>query len=270
MAEAIVLRPGEGEPLFGGRIVLKSALPALTITESVFPDARPGAAPHVHRHHADAFYLLDGHLAFLVDDEEHTLGPGGFVYAPPGVVHGFRSLSPARFLNLHTPDGRFADALRERDRGGPGPFDSVDAAPGSGLPATDAILLDAGEGETLHGSRRVATIKVASDELSLIELDLDPAFGGPGPHTHDDHTDAFYVLEGTAELLVDGRRVVAEAGTFVAATPGVEHTFTSGPAGARLLDIHAPGGAQRRDVTPSAALPLGSRRYRVGVRQTRS
>jgi quercetin dioxygenase-like cupin family protein len=194
MAEPIVLRPGEGEPLFGGRIVLKSALPELTITESFFPDARPGAAPHVHRGHADAFYVLDGHLAFLVDDEEHTLGPGGFVYAPPGVVHGFRSLSPARFLNFHTPDARFADALRERDRGGPGPFDSVDAAPGSGLPATAAILLDAGKGEILYGSRRVATIKVGSDELSLIEFDLDPAFGGPDPHTHDDHTDSFYVV----------------------------------------------------------------------------
>lgn len=241
MTEAIVLRPGEGEPLFGGRILLKSALPELTITESVFPDARPGAAPHCHRDHADAFYVLDGHLGFLIDDEEHELGPGGFVYAPPGVVHGFRSLAPTRFLNFHTPDGRFAAALRERDRGGPGPFDSVAAAPGSGLPATDAILLEAGEGETLYGSHRVATIKVGSDELSLIEFDLDPAFGGPDPHTHDDHTDSFYVLDGTAEFLVDGRRFVAEAGTFVAATPGVEHTFTSGPAGARLLNIHAPG-----------------------------
>lgn len=241
MTEPIVLRPGEGESLFGGRIVLKAALPELAITESVFPDARPGAAPHVHRDHADAFYVLEGHLAFLVDDEEHTLGPGGFVYAPPGVVHGFRSLSPARFLNLHTPDGRFPEALRERDRGGPGAFDSVDAAPGSGLPATGAVLLDAGEGEVLVGSHRVATVKAGTDVLSLIEFDLDPAFGGPDPHTHDDHTDSFYVLDGTAELLVGGRRVVAEAGAFVAATPGVEHTFTSGPAGARLLNIHAPG-----------------------------
>lgn len=224
MTEAIVLRPGEGESLFGGRVLLKSALPELTITASVFPDARPGAAPHCHRDHADAFYVLDGRLGFLVGDEEHELGPGGFVYAPPGVVHGFRSLSPTRFL-----------------RGGPGPFDSIDAEPGSGLPATDAILLDAGEGETLYGSHRVATIKVGSDELSLIEFDLDPAFGGPDPHTHDDHTDSFYVLDGTAEFLADGRRFVAEAGTFVAATPGVEHTFTSGPAGARLLNIHAPG-----------------------------
>jgi quercetin dioxygenase-like cupin family protein len=241
MVEPIVHRRGEDEALFGGRIVLKSALPELTITESVFPDARPGAAPHRHREHADAFYVLEGRLGFLVDAEEHELGPGGFVYAPPGVVHGFRSLSPARFLNVHTPDGGFAAALRERDRGGPGVFDSVDAEPGSGLPATEAILLDAGAGEALRANHRVATVKVGSDHLSLIELSLEPGFGGPTPHAHDDHTDCFYVLDGTAVLLVDGRRVVAEAGTFVAAPPGVEHTFTSGPAGARVLNIHAPG-----------------------------
>lgn len=241
MSTPIVHRPGEGEALFGGRVVLKAALPELTITESVFPDARPGAAPHLHREHADAFYVLEGRLAFLVDDEEHVLGPGGFVYAPPGVVHGFRSLSPTRFLNFHTPDGRFADALRERDRGGPGPFDSIDAEPGSGLPAPEAILLDTGEGETLHGQHRVATIKAASDELSSIEFEIEPRFGGPDPHTHDDHTDAFYVLDGSAEFLADGRRVVAVPGMFVAATPGVRHTFRSGPIGARLLNIHAPG-----------------------------
>ncbi len=34
---------------------------------------------------------------------------------------------------------------------------------------------------------------------------------------------------------------VAGVGTFVAAPPGVEHTFTSGPDGARLLNVHAPG-----------------------------
>jgi hypothetical protein len=54
----------------------------------------------------------------LVQDEEHLLGPGGCACAPPGVVHGFRSTSPARFLNFHTPDGGFADNLRDLDRGG--------------------------------------------------------------------------------------------------------------------------------------------------------
>ena len=125
--------PGEGESLFGGRIVLKSGLEQLTVTESWFATARPGADLHFHREHADSFYVLEGELAIRIGDEEHLVGPGGTVSAPPGFVHGFRSTMPTRFLNFHTPDARFAEHLREVDRGEPGGFDSVDAtAPGDG------------------------------------------------------------------------------------------------------------------------------------------
>lgn len=58
---------------------------------------------------------------------------------------------------------------------------------------------------------------------------------------HDDRTDASYVLDGSAGLHVEGRRVVAAAGSLVAAPPGVEHAFTSGPRGARHLNVHAAG-----------------------------
>ena len=238
--QGIVQRPGAGEALFGGRIVLKSALAELTITETWYTRAQPGASPHFHREHADSFYVLEGELEILVDDEQHVVGPGASVSVPPGVVHGFRSLSPARFLNFHTPDGRFAENLRAGDRGEPGGFDSFDADPGSGLPGSDAILLQAGEGEELRATHRVATIKIGRTELALSEIDLESSFEGPGLHTHDDHTDAFYVLDGTVDVQIGTERIVAGAGAFVAAPPGVLHTFTSGPEGGRLLNIHAP------------------------------
>ena len=240
MRQGIVQGPGEGEALFGGVILLKSSLDELTITETRHAQARPGASPHLHREHADSFYVLEGELAFLLGDEEHVLGPGASVSAPPGVAHGFRSLSPARFLNFHTPDGRFAANLRARDRGEHGGFDSFAVEPGSGLPASDAILLQAGEGEELRANHRVATIKVGRKELALIEFDLESGFDGPDLHSHDDHTDAFYVLDGTVELQVGTERITAGAGSFVAAPPGVPHSFTSGPDGGRLLNIHAP------------------------------
>src|SRR5436190_8438201 len=182
--DGLVLGPGEGETLFGGRIVLKATFEQLCITESLFPDARDGAEPHFHRRHADSFYVLEGGLAVLVHDEEKLLEPGAFVTAPPEVVHGFRSTSRARFLNFHTPDGRFADNLRERDRGEPGGFDSIDAPPGSGKPPTDAVFLPPGGGERLEGNSRVATIKVGRDELALIEFELQAGFDGPDPHSH--------------------------------------------------------------------------------------
>jgi mannose-6-phosphate isomerase-like protein (cupin superfamily) len=237
----VVLRPGEGEELFGGRIVLKATFGELCITESLFPDARDGAEPHFHRHHADSFYVLEGGLAVLVRDEEKLLEPKAFVCAPPEVVHGFRSTSRARFLNFHTPDGGFADNLRARNRREPGGFDSVDVPAGTGPPADDAIFLRPGEGERLEANNRVATIKAGREELSLVEFELGPEFAGPEPHSHDDHVDSFYVLEGEAEFLVGDETLRLGAGSFVAAPIGVVHTFGNpGPGRARLLNIHAP------------------------------
>jgi quercetin dioxygenase-like cupin family protein len=237
----VVLRAGEGESLFGGRIVLKASFDQLCITESLFPDARDGASPHFHREHADSFHVLEGGLAVLVRDDEKLLAPGACVCAPPHVVHGFRSTSPARFLNFHTPDGGFAENLRARDRGEPGGFDSYDADPGTGPPATEAVFLAAGEGERLEANTRVATIKIGRDELSLIEFELEPGFNGPNPHSHDDHIDSFYVLEGEPEFVMGDETLRLGPGSFVAAPIGVVHTFGNpGPDRVRLLNMHAP------------------------------
>jgi mannose-6-phosphate isomerase-like protein (cupin superfamily) len=237
----VVLRAGEGESLFGGRIVLKASFDQLCITESLFPDARDGASPHFHRAHADSFYVLEGGLAVLVRNDEKLLAPSACVCVPPHVVHGFRSTSRARFLNFHTPDGGFADNLRARDRNEPGGFDSYDAEPGTGPPATEAVFLPAGEGERLEGNTRVATIKIGRDELSLIEFELEPGFDGPDPHSHDDHIDSFYVREGEPEFVMGDETLRLGPGSFVAAPIGVVHTFGNpGPDRVRLLNMHAP------------------------------
>jgi quercetin dioxygenase-like cupin family protein len=239
--DGVVLRPGEGESLFHGRIVLKATFEQLCITESHFPDARDGAEPHFHRLHADSFYVLEGELAVLVRDEEKSVSTGAFVCAPPEVVHGFRSTTRSVFLNFHTPDGGFADNLREQNRGEPGGFDSVDVPAGTRPPATDAIYLPPGEGERLEANTRVATIKVGRDELALVEFEREPGFVGPAPHSHDDHIDSFYVLDGEPEFVMGDKTLRLCAGSFVAAPIGVAHTFANpGSQPARLLNTHAP------------------------------
>ena len=237
----VLLRPGEGESLFGGRIVLKATFEQLCITESHFPDARDGADPHFHRRHVDSFYVLEGGMAVLVHDEEKLLDPGAFACAPPEVVHGFRTTSRSVFLNFHTPDGGFADNLRARNRGEEGGFDSVDAPPGSGKPPTEAVFWRPGEGERLESNSRVATIKVGREELALIEFEIERGFEGPDPHAHDDHVDSFYVLDGEVDFLVGDEWLRLPARSFVAAPIGFTHTFANpGPDRARLLNLHAP------------------------------
>jgi quercetin dioxygenase-like cupin family protein len=98
-----------------------------------------------------------------------------------------------------------------------------------------------GEGERLASGPRVALVKAELPHLSVFEFHLDGHFEGPEPHTHSDHTDSFYVLEGEVEFTVAGRTFTGGPGTFVSAPPGVEHTFAKPGSGhARLLNIHAP------------------------------
>jgi quercetin dioxygenase-like cupin family protein len=145
------------------------------------------------------------------------------------------------FLNFHTPDGGFADNLRARNRGEKGGFDSVDAEPGSGKAPTEAVFWRLGEGERLETNNRVATIKTGREQLALIEFELRTGFEGPDPHSHDDHVDSFYVLDGEVDFLVGDEWMRLPAGSFVAAPMGVTHTFGNRDGQhARLLNIHAP------------------------------
>ena len=202
-------RAGEGQALFGGRIVIKADFEQLCITESEFARARPGAGPHLHRRHTDSFYVLEGELALLVHDEEHPLRARG-VRVPaarrrprvqehlggpvPQLPHAGRRLRGA--ISGRSTAARRAASTASTSR------------VGSGLPASGATVLAAGEGERLEGETRVATIKIGRDELTLIEFELEPSFEGPDPHTHDDHVDAFYVLEGEVEFrLGDEKRL---------------------------------------------------------------
>jgi len=76
----------------------------------------------------------------------------------------------------------------------------------------------------------------------VFEFDSSPGHTGPRPHVHREHVDAFYVLEGELEFFLAGETLTVAAGSFVAAEPGVVHTFANrGPGRARFLNLHAPG-----------------------------
>ncbi len=115
MSEPTVRQPGEGENherSDGYRRILVSTdhISAIEIgfDESLVVD------PHTHPDHTDSFWVLEGEVVFTAGDEEVVLGPGGFISSPPNARHGFRSAGGfARVLNLHTPDGGFADTIRK-------------------------------------------------------------------------------------------------------------------------------------------------------------
>jgi len=65
-------------------------------------DSGPG--PHKHTWSDETYYMLDGEITFLVNDEIKTARTGDYVMVPRNTRHAFRVTSDtARFLNSYTP-----------------------------------------------------------------------------------------------------------------------------------------------------------------------
>jgi mannose-6-phosphate isomerase-like protein (cupin superfamily) len=230
----------------GRQVVLLAAHEQITIHQYRIAPGEVGPGFHVHRRHADSFYVLDGELTLSLgpDREPVRMAAGGLVTAPAGVVHTFANESEAdvSFLNLHTPDGGFAAFMRaRRDGDESASFDSFDPPADGGLALDEAIVAGPGEGERLVSGNRVALVKAALPELFFAEFELDGHFDGPELHDHEAEVDSFYVLEGEVEITVGDSRRMAAPGTLAAIPPGVRHTFAKPGAGrAKLLNLHTP------------------------------
>jgi mannose-6-phosphate isomerase-like protein (cupin superfamily) len=71
-------------------------------------------------------------------------------------------------------------------------------------------------------------------------------------HVHEGEDDGFYILEGELTFVFADQEVKVGPGTFVLVPPGVEHGFRNGGAvSVRMLNIHAPGGFDRRIGLPA-------------------
>ena len=114
--------------------------------------------------------------------------------------------------------------------------------------SSGGIALGADDGDWVTGATRNHRILAELPELEVIELRFTPDFEGVGLHSHSDHVDSFFVLEGEAEFTVAREVFRAGPGSWVAAPVGVEHGFrVAGDAELRMLNVHAPnvGFAQR-------------------------
>lgn len=115
--DGIVIGPDGGEKLDrgGGRHHrVLAELPELEVVELRFGPEFEGVDPHSHSDHVDSFYVLEGEAEFVMGDEVVRAGPGTYVAAPVGVVHGFRVVGDGelRMLNVHGPNTGFAGRLR--------------------------------------------------------------------------------------------------------------------------------------------------------------
>lgn len=110
----------------------------LTISEFDYGPGERGAEPHIHRHHADGFLVVDGEFTFHFRDGSRAFPAGTLLVIPPGVVHGFDNDSGAhaRCFNFHMPSFGFADYMRGRNPG----FDQHDPPEDGGVDPAAVVV----------------------------------------------------------------------------------------------------------------------------------
>jgi mannose-6-phosphate isomerase-like protein (cupin superfamily) len=116
LSDAIVSATGEGERLVSGNrtALLKAVLEGMCFAEFELDGRFAGPGLHHHEAEVDAFYVLEGELEITVEEITTVAGPGTLAAVPAGIRHTFAHAGEgrARFLNLHAPDGGFAEFLR--------------------------------------------------------------------------------------------------------------------------------------------------------------
>lgn len=97
-------------------LVIVASEPQITLTRCRLATGQQPARRHVHLQHTDSFYVLDGAIALEIgpDAERVVVDAGGSITVPPGVAHCFLNVSgaDATVLNIHAPDGGFAEFMR--------------------------------------------------------------------------------------------------------------------------------------------------------------
>ena len=247
MSEPTLVPSGGGEIVGDSpdrRVEILSDDETLHATWSRFGPHRNGADLHVHRHHTDLFYVLDGELTLRLGTEDKgvPVWAGTLARVPPFVVHGFRNGSDmdVRYLNFHAPGQRFADYMRALRDGRTFFYDQHPPPPQDPRPPSNALI----GGEELIVDRPDLRLALLGDveEIAIAEVWSEPG-DFPPPHVHHRHVESYYVLEGELTLMAAGREIRAQPGSWVQVPRGVPHTFAfSGDGQTRCLNLHTPGG----------------------------
>jgi mannose-6-phosphate isomerase-like protein (cupin superfamily) len=106
-------------------------------------------------------------------------------------------------------------------------------------------VLGPGEGHVYSARGSVMAFKAIATQtggdFSLMERTLPAGGRRPPAHRHTNCSEAYFVLDGTVGVELDGAALTAKAGDFVLVPRGAAHTFgNAGTEQARLLVLHAP------------------------------
>ncbi len=72
---------------------------AWSLVKYTAPPHYTGPPLHWHQHTMEAFYILDGTLAFTLGERTITASVGAFILVPPGIAHTFL-IQPPRLRHI--------------------------------------------------------------------------------------------------------------------------------------------------------------------------
>lgn len=108
-----------------------------------------------------------------------------------------------------------------------------------------SIIANAADGPRLRVAgdlvRVLASAADTGGAYEIFELE-GPEGSGPPPHAHP-WSEAYVVVEGEAEVFVDGAHSVATAGSFYQVPAGTKHTYRITSKSAKFVVITSPAGA---------------------------
>ena len=238
------------------------------------PTGTPPA--HVHDREDEVFYVLRGEGRVLVGDQEWTGGPGDLFYLPRGLAHLPIATTEVETLILTSP-GSLLEYFREfmtpaahegrpslEEVRLPAPEDMLRSGNHHGItylpPAASVaswpipeihaqprrVLAGSGEKLNVFGSR--VTVKMDRDStqglFSIFEVEDLPT-AAVSPYINREDSEAFYVLDGEYEVMVEWMSDLAKPGNFIFVPPGVVRGYrNAGHSVGRLLHITAKSGKE--------------------------
>ena len=134
-------------------------------------------------------------------------------------------------------------------------------------PSSKLTTVDAQDGETLSVVGDTYRIVITGEQTGGAYATIDmliPPNGGPGPHSHADIQESFFVMEGEIVVKTEENTYTARKGSFVnIPLGGMVHDFKNETeTTARLLCVVVPSGLEKffqeigKPVPPGTFLPL--------------
>jgi mannose-6-phosphate isomerase-like protein (cupin superfamily) len=214
-------------------------------------------SPHLHAYEV-GFYILSGQAIVAINGETYRLVPGDFGCIKVGTLHAWRNVGsePVRWLRMAAPQpkpiGTERDTFFQKDgalpAGDPDAAATLDSAGPRGnlLGHFDESQIPPGdEGRMMSAGLKGVFLKWLIDEKfgavhhRLLFIEYLP---GVGIDRHD-HTyeEAYFILSGEVEAVLDGTRYLARPGDVLWTSTGCIHTFKNiGTQPVRWLETFAP------------------------------